>query len=356
MGSGGCNYDKEFDSSQSITYQSLLDGFTVSVNFIQYAIGGVKGNLSEDIFSIGSGDAYRIKRQLFVLSNKSTLSGYFKCGLFSLGLNNDQYNASVVYNLYLNELISIPSFSLFLNDIGYNGDKNNEIHSNIIFGSYDLSKYSLNPSSNFTFHSIPAKMSVWSIVATNLFYGNIKINLPSAALILEPGFSPIAIPEAYLLQIFKKASQRLSCTKNESFLICPCEGIEKLPDLIFQSDNQNYSIPSKYYIKEEKNKCVLMLVPSNQSNCILGQIFLRQYYSYYDMKNKQIGLVESIYYKSKSRKKDSKKISDEWLITILCVTTCIILGASLTLCWVYVRHKRPRKHSILSNDSQFSLE
>lgn len=313
--------------------------------------------MSSDQFSLEFTDIYIVKGQIFNLAQKSSLPKVFQCGILSFGLNTESYNSSIVYTLYTNGRISSPTFSLFLNDIGFDGNKKYEIKSNVIFGGYDLKKFAFNPNSFFSFHKISNSVNAWSIVASSFTFGSYSLKNSDETLILESGFSFIGIPSTILLKVYEKIKNKIICENNQTFLICPCDSSFKLPELEFVVDNTTYSIPAKYYIEQEQeNKCVLLIVSSNQSSWILGQVFLRQYYSYYIMENKTVGLVGSIYYQDKHHNNSNKKISDEWLITIICVTTFIVVGASLILCWIYSRHKRPHRDSILSSDSQFSLE
>ena len=312
--------------------------------------------MSEDQFSLEFTDNYIVKNQIFNLAQKSFLPPILQCGIFSLGIDTKAYNSSIVYNLYQNGRISRPTFSLFLNDIGFDGRKKFIAKSNIIFGGYDLKKFALYPNSYLRYHQISDALNVWSIVASSFNFGSF-LQESNEILILEPGFSFIAIPPNILLKVYDKIKSRMICDNNQTFLICPCDSSFKLPKLEFVVNNYSYSIPAEYYIEEEPGgRCVLLIVSSNQSTWVLGQIFFRLYYSYYDMNNKTVGLIESIYYKRNNKRHSDKKISDEWLITIICVTTFIVVGASLILCWIYSRHKRPHRDSILSSDSQFSLE
>ena len=313
------------------------------------------GVLGSDTFYIDSGEYYSVKSQALLVGLEVNLPDNARCGMFSLGINSLDTNFSIVFSLFKQGRIPELSYSLFLNDIGFSGDERFKTSSSIIFGGYNLEKYANKQKSGFRYHNLTGNSQVWAIQASSFSLGSYIISNKSEILILEPSFSFIGVPPVIYFSLIEKIGKKIICARNESFFICPCKESFDLPSLKFVIDKYEYSIPSKLYFKEEQDKCVLFVIQTRDSAWILGQIFLRRYYSYYDMKNKRVGLTESIYYKNGHHKYE-KPISDEWLITILCLTTCVVVVFVVTLCWVYMKHKRPMRYSILNSDSDYEIE
>ena len=318
-------------------------------------IGNATGVLGDDTFSIESNEYYSIKSQSLLVGLEANLPENARCGMFSLGINSIKTNFSIVFNLFKQGRIPNLSYSLFLNDVGFSGNERYKTSSSIIFGGSDLGKYADNPRSGFRYHNLTTSSQVWAIEASSFSIGSSIISNKSETLILEPSFSFVGVPPAVYVSLIEKIGKKIICSKNETFFICPCKESYELPSLKFVIDKHEYSIPSKLYFKEEQDKCVLFVIQNKDSTWILGQIFLRRYYSYYDMRGRRVGLTESIYYK-KGNHKFEKPISDEWLITILCLTTCVLVVFGVTLCWVYMKHKRPIRYSIMNSDSDYEIE
>ena len=286
---------------------------------------------------------------------ESSLPDNAKCGMFSLGVNSFATNFSVVFNLFKQGRIPNLSYSLFLNNIGFSGDERYKIGSSIIFGGFNLEKYADKPKSGFRYHNLTTNSQVWALTGSSFKLGSFVISKESEVIILEPSFSFIGVPLLTFNVLIEKVEKKIICSRNETFVICPCKESFDLPNLNFVIDDYEYSIPAKLYVKEEQDKCVLLFVQVKDSYWVMGQIFLRRYYSYYDMKNRKVGLTESIYYKSGNHKYE-KPISDEWLITILCLTTCVVVVFGITICWVYMKHKRPMRYAVLNSDSDYEIE
>ena len=77
---------------------------------------------------------------------------------------------------------------------------------------------------------------------------------------------------------------------------CDDETYSKFPDMIFYINGTIFKLPKESYIYRivSKQKCYLLLIPKNFFSTpmyILSNIFLHNYYTIYDMENKQIGMA-----------------------------------------------------------------
>lgn len=85
------------------------------------------------------------------------------------------------------------------------------------------------------------------------------------------------------------------------FASCSQKTYEKLPDINILIGNNQYVLPKESYIHREFGFCYLLVIAKDfresgmfgRNMWILGNNFLSNYYSIYDLENQRIGLVES---------------------------------------------------------------
>jgi len=78
-----------------------------------------------------------------------------------------------------------------------------------------------------------------------------------------------------------------------------CKGIETLPDIVFTIDNIDYTLNYKDYVISVESdgitECISGLMgtefPPDFNYFILGDAFMRKYYSYFDLNNNRVGFA-----------------------------------------------------------------
>ena len=73
-----------------------------------------------------------------------------------------------------------------------------------------------------------------------------------------------------------------------------CSTVKSLPDVVFTLNGVQYPIPASYYILQVQGYCLLGFMPLDQPMWILGDVFMRDYYTVFDYGNKRIGMAKSI--------------------------------------------------------------
>ena len=133
---------------------------------------------------------------------------------------------------------------------------------------------------------------------------------------------------------------------------CTQEQFDTLPDLKVQLNNQVFSIPKSSYIIKYPTRCYLLITPKADFNFyILGEVFLTNYYSIYDLDNMRVGLVPA---KGSDAKYDdipnmSRVGTKFWIFSaILMISACWLVYE----CYRCVLEKRER----LRMEGQMGIE
>lgn len=128
-------------------------------------------------------------------------------------------------------------------------------------------------------------------------------------------YSIIPVDDFILIQEFLKSNFSVSCKEPEkssltSTYTCTCPDHSILPDIQISlqqslgesSEKRTFTLPRESYMEKVGQGCnTLRLTPSNEkfgakdnSNYwVLGDIFLHNYYSIYDLPKTRLGLIEN---------------------------------------------------------------
>lgn len=80
-----------------------------------------------------------------------------------------------------------------------------------------------------------------------------------------------------------------------------CKGIESLPDITFTIDNIDYTLTYNDYVVQVTDmgitECILGIMgstfPPSFNYFILGDVFMRKYYTFFDKENGRVGFAPS---------------------------------------------------------------
>ena len=204
------------------------------------------------------------------------------------------------------KLIKNPTFSLYFenNDYGRSKEKDS---SNIIFGGHNLKKYS-----NEEFRYLKVSYTgYWSITLSRIQVGGDSVKTSTKMAIIDSGINLMTGPPADVLNVYSKIQEDRKCVLDE-FLVCECKDFDDFPEIDFILDAVYFSVnPEEYLIKEE-NSCTVLISNNKFGVWMLGNPFLRSYYSYYDMDKKLVGLA-----RSSEASKLRGKSSSFWTITLI---------------------------------------
>ncbi|EJF61236.1 endopeptidase [Dichomitus squalens LYAD-421 SS1] len=273
-----CFLHTKYDSSSSSTYKANGTEFS-----IQYGSGSMEGFVSQDTFRIGD---LTVDGLDFAEATKEPGLA-FAFGKFDgiLGLAYDTIAVNHItppfYHLINKGLVDEPVFSFRL---GSSEDDGGEA----IFGGVDDSAYT------GKIQYVPVRRKAyWEVELEKVSLGDDVLELESTGAAIDTGTSLIALPT----DIAEMINTQIGATKswNGQYTV-DCAKVPSLPDLTFTFGGNPYVLKGTDYILEVQGTCISSFtgldinVPGG-SLWIVGDVFLRKYYTVYDHGRDAVGFA-----------------------------------------------------------------
>ncbi|PBP17933.1 aspartic endopeptidase Pep2 [Diplocarpon rosae] len=280
-GSIACYLHTKYDSSSSSTYKKNGTSFE-----IRYGSGSLSGYTSEDTMSIGD---LHIKNQIFAEATEEPGLA-FAFGRFDgiLGLGFDTISVNKIpppfYNMIDQKLLDEPVFAFYLGNTA-NGE---EDESEAIFGGINKDHFT----GKIT--EIPLRRKAyWEVDLDAISFGDATAELDNTGVILDTGTSLIALPSTLAELLNKEMGAKKGY--NGQYTVA-CEKRDSLPDLTFTLSGYNFTITPYDYILEVQGSCISSIMGMDFPEpvgplAILGDAFLRKWYSIYDLGKGTVGLA-----------------------------------------------------------------
>ncbi|XP_015989654.1 pregnancy-associated glycoprotein [Rousettus aegyptiacus] len=275
--SKACTTHNVFDPRLSSTFRSTRQHIR-----LVYGSGAMSGFLGYDNVQIGSlvdvSQAFGLSQKE---SNKSFEYGTFD-GILGLAYPNIaiQGTTPVFDNLWKQGLIPQNVFAFYLSS-------NNEEGSMVLFGGVDPSYY------RGDLKWVPVTQRGFWQISMDSISMNRKIIACNGGCqaIVDTGTSLLIGPNDFISQILKIINAQPT-SNGES--VVDCSSVDTLPDIIFTISGVKYPVPASAYIqKDNLDICYSnfegMAVDSDL--WILGDVFLRLYFTVFDRANDRIGLA-----------------------------------------------------------------
>ncbi|XP_074854091.1 pepsin A-like [Carettochelys insculpta] len=274
--SPACTNHNRFNPSASSTYQATDQNVA-----IQYGTGSMTGILGYDTVQVGS---IADTSQIFGLSETEPGSFLYYSpfdGILGLAFPSiSASGATPVFDNMMNEgLVSQDLFSVYLSSDDQSG-------SFVMFGGIDSSYYS----GNLNWIPLSAE-TYWQISMDSITMSGQTIACSGGCqAIIDTGTSLLAGPSTGISNILSyigasDGSVRISCSDMSS-----------LPDIIFTINGIEFPLPASAYILDSSGSCSpgfesIDLPTSSGELWILGDVFIRQYYTVFDRANNQVALA-----------------------------------------------------------------
>ncbi|KAF1816270.1 peptidase A1 [Eremomyces bilateralis CBS 781.70] len=277
-----CYLHSKYDHSSSSTYKKNGSEFE-----IRYGSGSLSGYVSQDTLQIGD---LKIKDQIFAEATAEPGLA-FAFGRFDgiLGLGYDTISVNGIpppfYNMIDQGLIDEPVFAFYLGDTKNEGDE-----SEATFGGIDKSRYT------GELINIPLRRKAyWEVDLDVISFGDESAELENTGVILDTGTSLIALPSTLAELLNKEIGAKKSF--NGQYTV-ECDKRDGLPDLTFTLTGHNFTIGPYDYILEVQGSCISAFMGMDFPEpvgplAILGDAFLRRWYSVYDAGKNSVGLAKA---------------------------------------------------------------
>jgi saccharopepsin len=277
-----CFLHTKYDSSSSSTYEKNGTEFE-----IRYGSGSLSGFVSRDTLQIGD---IKVKGQDFAeATNEPGLAfafGRFD-GILGLGYDTISVNKMVppFYHMINQKLVDEPVFAFYLGDANKDGD-----NSEATFGGIDKNHYT------GELIKIPLRRKAyWEVELNSIALGDNVAELENTGVILDTGTSLIALPSTMAELLNKEIGATKGFTGQYSV---ECDKRDSLPDLTFTLGGHKFTIGPYDYILEVQGSCISSFMGMDFPEpvgplAILGDAFLRRWYSVYDVGNNAVGLAKA---------------------------------------------------------------
>ncbi|KXG48895.1 Peptidase A1 [Penicillium griseofulvum] len=277
-----CFLHTKYDSSSSSTYEKNGTEFE-----IRYGSGSLSGFVSRDTLQIGD---IKIKGQDFAeATNEPGLAfafGRFD-GILGLGYDTISVNKMVppFYHMINQKLVDEPVFAFYLGDANKDGD-----NSEATFGGIDKNHYT------GELIKIPLRRKAyWEVELNSIALGDNVAELENTGVILDTGTSLIALPSTMAELLNKEIGATKGFTGQYSV---ECNKRDSLPDLTFTLGGHKFTIGPYDYTLEVQGSCISSFMGMDFPEpvgplAILGDAFLRRWYSVYDVGNNAVGLAKA---------------------------------------------------------------
>lgn len=274
-----CGRHNKYDSSKSSTYKVNGTDF-----HIEYGSGPVSGFQSIDDLNMGG---LVVKEQDFAeVTDASGLGGAYKLGKFDgiLGLAFPVLSVNKVptafQNLVEQGLVEKGQFAFYL------GNSRTDL-GELTLGGYNTNHFT----GDLTW--VPLKAATyWEINLSGLTVGTTSYVNSDTNAIVDSGTSILTGPSDVVASIAKQLGGR-EIIEGEYLVSCD---YDSLPNMDFNINGNTYTLTPQDYLIPDGDLCLLGImgldIPAPTGPLwILGDVFMRKYYTVFDYDNKQVGFA-----------------------------------------------------------------
>ncbi|RKP04366.1 endopeptidase [Thamnocephalis sphaerospora] len=278
-----CFFHKRFDESKSSTFQSNGTKFA-----IRYGTGSLEGIIGNDVLTIGD-----IKIEDADFGESSSEPGLTFAlarfdGIFGLGYDTISVKQVVppFYHMMNRNLIDEPVFSFWLNSKDA-GDEGGEL----VFGGKNPAHYT------GEIHYAPVRRKgYWEVELEKLTFGGEDLDLDPVGAAIDTGSSLIVAPTTMVSLINKELGGKKNFAGQ---YVVDCSRIPEFPDFGFTFGGKEFKLTASQYILQVQGQCIsgfmgMDIPPPMGPIWIIGDVFLRAYYTVYDYGSHRVGFAKAV--------------------------------------------------------------
>merc|ERR1711907_694183 len=265
------NFHNKYDSSKSSTY--VKNGTKFS---IRYGSGSLTGIVSQDTVTLGSAT---VKNQLFAEAT-SEPGLAFKIGKFD-GIMGMAFQAIAVDGMQPAWYSAVAdsdekAFGVYLGGTSGTGGE-------MTLGGTDSAHYT----GEISYVPV-SRAKYWQVTVDSFSIGN----LTKVEGIVDTGTSLLVAPPDVVSAFGKQIGATLVMGKEWTL---DCSKVAGLPDLDIMIGGKNFPLKGSDYVLNVSGECLLGMMGMDLSreglSLILGDVFIRKYYTVFDMGKQQLGFA-----------------------------------------------------------------
>merc|ERR1712054_141878 len=262
----------KYDSSKSSTYVKNGTAFS-----IRYGSGSLTGFVSEDTVNLGT---VAVKNQLFAEAT-SQPGLAFKVGKFDgiMGMGFQSIAVDGMQPAWYSAVAAAGGDNTFGVYLGGGSGIGGEM----TLGGVDKAHYT----GELTYVPV-SRAKYWQITVDSFSIGG----LSKVEGILDTGTSLLVAPPDVVSAFGKKIGATNVLGKEWTI---DCSKIDSLPELEIQIAGKAFNLSGKDYVLNVSGQCLLGMTGMDLSreglSLILGDVFLRKYYTVFDLGNTRVGLA-----------------------------------------------------------------
>jgi cathepsin D len=277
-----CKTHSKYDSSKSSSYVANGTAFA-----IRYGSGSLTGTTSQDTVTMGS---VSVPNVLFAEAVKEPgvafLAAHFD-GIMGFGFPEISVNGMTPFfqAALASGAIKEPKFAFSLAK-----DASASSGGELTLGGVDSTKFT----GDFTYTPITIK-GYWQFAVSGVSVGGASFAGETKA-IADTGTSLLAIPKSSLTSLLTKFPSGAVKPLAAGEYTVDCSKVSDMPTLSFTIGGKTFDLEGADYVLKVQTECLLGVMgidvpPPRGPLWILGDVFLRKYYTVFDYGNSQIGFA-----------------------------------------------------------------
>ncbi|XP_036129290.1 chymosin-like [Molossus molossus] len=275
--SNACQNHHRFDPAKSSTFQDMGEPLT-----IQYGTGSMEGVLGYDTVTVSSivdhhqtvGLSTQEPGDVFTYSQFDGILGLAYPSLAS------EYSVPVFDNMMNKHLVAQDLFSVYMSRNGPG--------SMLTLGAIDTSYYT------GPLHWVPITVQeYWQFTVDSVTVDGVVVACDGGCqAILDTGTSMLVGPSSDILSIQKA----IGATQSQFGMFdINCGSLSSMPTVVFEIHGKKYPLPPSAYTSQDSDFCTSGFQGDDSSEqWILGDVFIREYFSVFDRANNRVGLAKAI--------------------------------------------------------------
>ncbi|XP_062398091.1 pepsin A-like [Sardina pilchardus] len=274
--SAACNNHRQFNPDSSSTFKGTQQSLR-----IRYGTGSMAGILGYDTLEVGG---ITVSNQIFGLSESEApfMEHMEPDGILGLAFPSiASAGATPVFdNIMRQGLVSQDLFSVYLSGDGESG-------SVVLFGEIDPQFYT----GSFTWVPLTSE-TYWQIKLDSVTIdGYVVACADGCQAIVDTGTSLVVGPSSDMSRLIDWIG---ATTDQHGDALVSCENVNNMPDVTFNINGQAFTLPASAYVSEVGGGCMAGFGNGGtQQLWILGDVFIRQFYTIFDRHNNMVAFASS---------------------------------------------------------------